>query len=272
MERFQRGLTGHPWSSTCLESPWSCGCHKFSLGRGPAQPAGHWAALTSWAAAGTFQTAPGAGQCQHGLGDSQTLPGSLPGQSLICSGPLRVAVPEPRCEQSTNLAGSAATRAGLGPCQELLAQEEGDHAPAPLPEEQHRSQPGPLIIAGCSQMVPVTNKTAPGTRSAADRGVGSPRKGGNKASSPAWIRAHPELPMATAKLQRALCWDVAASSSSLTLRETFSWVLDMCCPEGRSPGTGRGQCTSPLQTPDPTQVAAGSTWGRVGEELQGALT
>lgn len=68
---------------------------------------------------------------------------------------------------------------GLGPWQELLAvegqslaaTEEGDHAPAPLPEEQYRSQSGPLIIAGCSQLGPVTNKTAPRAHSVTDRGV-----------------------------------------------------------------------------------------------------
>lgn len=116
--------------------------------------------------------------------------------------------------------------------QSMAAIEEGDHAPAPLPEEQHRSQPGPLIIAECSQLVPVTNKTSLGAHSATDRGEGSPGKGGNKALSPPRIRAHPELPMATAtaKLQQALCRDVTASSFPLTPRETFSWLLNRCCP------------------------------------------
>lgn len=52
-----------------------------------------------------------------------------------------MAVPEPRCEQITNLADSAAVQPGLGTWQELLAVEgqslaaieEGDYAPAPLP-------------------------------------------------------------------------------------------------------------------------------------------
>lgn len=69
-----------------------------------------------------------------------------------------MAVPEPRCEQTTSLAGSAAIRPGLGTWQELLAvegqslaaTEESDHVPASLPEEQHKSQPGALINAGCS--------------------------------------------------------------------------------------------------------------------------
>lgn len=102
---------------------------------------------------------------------------------------------------------------------------------------------GGVIIAGCSQLVAVTNKPSPGACSAADRGVGSPGKGGNKALSPPTIRAHPELPMATTKLQQALSRDVAASSSPLTLRETFSWLLSRCCPKGRSPGIDRGQNT-----------------------------
>lgn len=66
--------------------------------------------------------------------------------------------------------------------QSLEATEEGDHVPDPLTEEQHKSQPGPLINAGCSQLVPVTN-TFPVARSATDRGLGSPGKGGNKALS-----------------------------------------------------------------------------------------
>lgn len=57
-----------------------------------------------------------------------------------------------------------------------------------------------------------------------------------------------------------------------TNTETFSWLLNLCCPEGRNPGTERGQHTSLLQPPDPTQAAAGSTWGQVEEELQGAAT
>lgn len=58
-----------------------------------------------------------------------------------------MAVPEPRCEQITSLADSAAVQPGLGTWQELQAVEgqslaaieEGDNAPAPLPEEQHKS-------------------------------------------------------------------------------------------------------------------------------------
>lgn len=57
-----------------------------------------------------------------------------------------------------------------------------------------------------------------------------------------------------------------------TNTETFSWLLNTCCPEGRNPGTERGQHTSLLQPLDATQVAAGSTWGQVEEELQGAAT
>lgn len=83
--------------------------------------------------------------------------------------------------------------------QSLAATEKGDHVPASLPEEQHKSQPGALINAGCSQLVPVTN-TSPVAHLATDRGVRSPGKGGNKASSSPWIRAHPELLMATTKL------------------------------------------------------------------------
>lgn len=66
-------------------------------------------------------------------------------------------------------------RPGLGTWQEklkgqsLAAIKEADHAPAPLPKEQHKSQPGPLIIAGCSQLIPVTNKTSPVAHSATDR-------------------------------------------------------------------------------------------------------
>lgn len=83
--------------------------------------------------------------------------------------------------------------------QSLTVTKEGDHVPDPLPEEQHKSQPGSLINAGCSQLVPVTN-TSPVAHSATDRGLGSPGKGGNKASSSPWIRAHRELLMATTKL------------------------------------------------------------------------
>lgn len=64
--------------------------------------------------------------------------------------------------------------------QSLAAIEEGDHAPAPLPKMQHRSHPGPLIIVGCSQLVPITNKTSPGARSATDNGVQSPGKEATK--------------------------------------------------------------------------------------------
>lgn len=112
-----------------------------------------------------------------------------------------------KCEQTTSLAGLAAMRPGLGTWQELLevegqslaATEEGDHIPASLSEEQHKSQPGPLINAGCSQLAPVTN-TSPVAHSATDRHVRSPGKEGNKASSSPWIRAHSELLMATTKL------------------------------------------------------------------------
>lgn len=54
-----QGTPATAWRAPAQHS--SHGSKRFSLGQDPGQPAGHWATLTSWAAAGMFQTAPGTG-------------------------------------------------------------------------------------------------------------------------------------------------------------------------------------------------------------------
>lgn len=55
-----------------------------------------------------------------------------------------------------------------------------------------------------------------------------------------------------------------------TNTETFSWLLRLCCPEGRNPGTKRGQHASllrPQTLPRWLQVQRGAKWRKSSKVL-----